>query len=202
MRHSILKRTLAVLLAAAAVTMPGLRTLPTHAADLSFTHKEWTGKDGTEKVFAVNRTQASVNAVPYQSTDAAIAAVWDYPAREGSDYLQMLTGPGEDWQLTVKQNDKEASGIRNSGFMMPGYAPKSEDGWRTVQLPESWTCQGFDFPIYANVIMPWQSKYDGYVPAPEAPTGYDPVGLYLKKFMPDKSVKADGRRVYIEFDGV
>ena len=202
MRHSILKRTLAVLLAAAAVTMPGLPTLPTHAADLSFTHKEWTGKDGTEKVFAVNRTQASVNAVPYQSTDAAIAAVWDYHAREGSDYLQMLTGPGEDWQLTVKQNDKEASGIRNSGFMMPGYAPKGSDGWRTVQLPESWTCQGFDFPIYANVIMPWQSKYDGYVPAPEAPTGYDPVGLYLKKFTPDKSVKADGRRVYIEFDGV
>ena len=202
MQYQIWKRTLAVLLAAAAVTMPGLPDIPTHAGDLQFSHTEWTGKSGTEQVFAVNRTPASVNAVPFQSTDAAVNAVWDYNAREASDYFQMLTGTGEDWSLSVFQNDKDAGKVRNAGFMMPGYTPNPADGWRTVTLPNSWTCQGFDFPIYANVIMPWQSKYDGYVPAPEAPQNYNPVGLYLKTFTPDKTVKADGRRVYIEFDGV
>ena len=204
MRPSIWKRTLAVALSAvaASVAVHDLPRTPIHAEELRFSHQEWTGKNGTEAVFAVNRTPASVNSIPYQDTQTAVNAVWDYNAREDSDYLQMLTGAGQDWSLTVLQNDEKASGIRNSGFMMPGYTPAAQDGWKTVQLPNSWTCQGFDFPIYANVIMPWQSKYDGYVPAPEAPKNYNPVGLYLKKFTPDKTVKADGRRVYIEFDGV
>ena len=204
MRPSIWKRTLAVVLSAvaASVAVHDLPRTPIHAEELRFSHQEWTGKNGTEAVFAVNRTPASVNSIPYQDTKSAVNAVWDYNAREDSDYLQMLTGAGQDWSLTVLQNGEKASGIRNSGFMMPGYTPAAQDGWKTVQLPNSWTCQGFDFPIYANVIMPWQSKYDGYVPAPEAPKNYNPVGLYLKKFTPDKTVKADGRRVYIEFDGV
>ena len=69
-----------------------------------FSHQEWTGRNGAEDVFAVRREQASVNAVPFQSAAAAQEAVWDYNAREQSDYLQMLTGSSEDWQLTVVQN--------------------------------------------------------------------------------------------------
>ncbi|MBQ4465140.1 MAG: DUF4981 domain-containing protein, partial [Oscillospiraceae bacterium] len=198
------KQVISALLTAAlmATSLTGLEPFAVRGADVSFTHKEWTGKDGTEDVFAVNRVAASVNAVPYQDTASAVNAVWDYNARTKSDYLQMLTGAGEDWELKVVQNDASAANYRSGGFMYGNYTPSPGDTWKTVQLPKSWTCQGFDFPIYCNVQMPWQRKYDGYVPCPQAPANYNPVGLYRKKFTLDKSMKANGRRVYIEFDGV
>ena len=197
-------RMLSVLLAAVMTAgMTGsLPDLHTGAADVSFTHQEWTGKNGTEDVFAVNRTPASVNSIPYQDTASAVNAVWDYNAREQSDYMQMLTGEGKKWDLKVVQNDERAGTYRNAGFMNAGYTPAAGDNWKSVTLPKSWTCQGFDFPIYANVIMPWQSKYDGWVPCPTAPTGYNPVGLYRTTFTPDKTLRESGRRIYIEFDGV
>lgn len=176
-----------------------------------FTHQEWTGKAYTDKngqsrdaedVFALNREPASVNAVPYQSTDAAVGAVWEYNDRENSDYLQMLTGSGGDWELTVVQNASQAQRFLDGGFMNPDYSASPQDGWKTVQLPKSWTSQGFDFPIYANVIMPWQNKYDLYVPAPTAPENYNPVGLYRKTFTADSTMREAGRRVYLQFDGV
>ena len=176
-----------------------------------FTHQEWTGKGYTdvngknvaaEDVFAINREAASVNPVPYQNAEAAANAVWDYNARENSDYLQMLTGDGENWDLKVVQNASQAQPYINGGFMNSNYSPSSADGWKTVQLPKSWTCQGFDFPIYDNVVMPWQSNYDQYVPCPTAPTNYNPVGLYRKKFTVDSSMKSSDRHTYIQFDGV
>jgi beta-galactosidase len=174
----------------------------TKADAVTFTHNEWTGKNGAEKVFAVNRTPATVNAVPYQDVKSASDAVWDYNAREKSDYLQMLTGKDQDWELTVKQNDQQASGLRNGGCFDPNYTPNPADGWKTVQLPRSWTTQGFDFSIYTNIGEPWQSKYDNYVPAPNAPTNYNPVGIYRKKFTLDSTMNTGGRRIYIQFDGV
>ena len=201
-----MKKFLSAFISAAVMT-GSLSCFPANtivAADggVSFTHNEYTGKDGAEKVFAVNRMAASANPVPYQDTASAAAAVWDYNAREQSDYLQMLTGKGSDWDLVVVQNAERAQGYFQNGFVNSDYSPSPSDGWKTVQLPDSWTSQGFDFPIYCNIQMPWQNKYDQWVSCPNAPTNYNPVGLYRKKFTPDKSVKADGRRVYIEFDGV
>ena len=167
-----------------------------------FSHQEWTGRNGAEDVFAVRREQASVNAVPFQSAAAAQEAVWDYNAREQSDYLQMLTGSSEDWQLTVVQNAERAQGYLNDGFMNPNYNASAQGGWKTVQLPKSWTRLGFDFSIYTNIGQPWQARYDSNVPAPNAPTNYNPVGLYRKTFTLDSSMQGSGRRIYIQFDGV
>ena len=194
--------SLAAAAAAAAGTLgffpPGVPS----ADAASFTHQEWTGKNGTEKITAVNVMYHSVNSIPYQDAGTAADAVWDYNAREDSDYMQMLTGDSGEWELTVVQNAEKAQGYLNAGFMNSNYNASPQDGWKKVTLPDSWTCQGFDFPIYCNVIMPWQSNYDSYVPCPEAPKNYNPVGLYRRKFIPDKSLTAGGRRVYIEFDGV
>ncbi|MBR3267968.1 MAG: DUF4981 domain-containing protein [Oscillospiraceae bacterium] len=201
----IRKKAIAGLLAVtfAASSAEGIPLLhkTAHAA-VSFTHNEWTGKNGTEDVFAVNREPASVNAVTFQSSDAAADAVWDYNARTKSDYFQLLTGSGQDWELKVVQNAERAQNYLSSGFMNPNYSPSQGDNWKTVQLPKSWTCQGFDFPIYSNVTMPFQSNYDRYVPVPNAPTNYNPVGLYRKTFTLDSGMLSSGRRVYIQFDGV
>ncbi|MDO4864056.1 MAG: glycoside hydrolase family 2 TIM barrel-domain containing protein [Ruminococcus sp.] len=199
-----MKRGIAMILSGliAAAPLAGSITPKTADAAVSFTHQEWTGKNGNEKVFAVNRAPASVNAIPYQDAATAQSAVWEYNDREKSEYLQMLTGKDEDWQLTVVQNDERASGFRNGGFMNANYNANPADGWKTVQLPRSWTTQGFDFSIYRNVPEPWQDRYDSYVPAPNAPTNYNPVGLYRKKFTLDSTMQTGDRRIYIQFDGV
>ena len=196
--------------AAGGTTADGLK--PAVQANVSakkFTHKEWTGNDYTdlsgravtgEDVFGINREEASLNIIPYQDTASAAAAVWDYNAREDSTYMQKLTGVGQAWDLTVVQNQTQAQKYLDAGFMNANYSASAGNGWKSVTLPCSWTCQGFDFPIYANVTMPWQSAYD-YVTVPNAATNYNPVGLYRKTFTVDSAMTANNRRVYLEFDG-
>ena len=155
-----MKKGIAMVLSGLLAAMPLTGSITPKKADaaVSFTHQEWTGKNGNEKVFQVNRAPATCNAVPYQDAASAQSAVWEYNDREKSDYFQMLTGANEDWELTVKQNDQQASGLRNGGCFNPNYTPNPADGWKTVQLPRSWTTQGFDFSIYTNIGEPWQSK--------------------------------------------
>ena len=118
-----MKKPFSIFIAALMLTLSANGIIPdkTNAADVKFTHKEWSGKDGTEDVFAVNREAASVNPVPFQDDESAVNAVWDYNAREKSDYLQMLTGADEDWELTVVQNEDKAAPFRWGGFMNADY---------------------------------------------------------------------------------
>ena len=106
--------------ASAASTALGLT--PAFKSDTTapkFSHNEWTGKNGAEDVFAVNREAATLSIVPYQDTETAAKGVWDYNAREDSTYLQMLTGSnGGNWDLTVVQNADKAFWISLS-YRMP-----------------------------------------------------------------------------------
>ncbi|HAG13845.1 MAG TPA: glycoside hydrolase family 2, partial [Ruminococcus sp.] len=202
----------AIMLSAVPLTLPAQTAhaavtglTPANRADVSaakFRHDEWTGNSGTENVFAVNREPAGLCIIPYQNTEAAANAVWDYNARNDSAYMQLLTGENEPWDLTVVQNAQAAQPLLQSGAMKPDYSCNPADGWKSVQVPNSWTCSGFDFPIYANVIMPWQSAYDGNVSVPHAPTNYNPVGLYRKHFTLTPEMTADHRRIILNLDGV
>lgn len=178
-----------------------------------FTHKEWTGEDyedldgekkDAEDVFGINREDATTSVIPYQDTESAANAVWDYNAREASEYFQLLTGKDENWDLTVVQNEKEAQKFMDmkNGFMTKNFQKDEADGWKEVTLPQSWTRQDFDFSIYTNTVMPFQTKYDPNVEAPLAPTNYNPVGLYRKTFNVNDKMLNDGRRVYLNFQGV
>lgn len=180
--------------------LPAINTYA--AGELPFTHNEWTGRNGSEDIFAVNREDASVNAVHYADIKSAVNAVWEYDARTESSYFQKLTGKGQKWELNVVQNSEKAQHYLDSGFMNPDYHPSQTDGWKTVELPKSWTCQGFDFPIYSNISQPWQIKYDSNVSVPNAPVNYNPVGLYRHKFTLDSSITGSGRRISVQFDGV
>ena len=50
-------KKISVFLAALMLTlsMNGITPQKANAADISFTHKEWTGQSGAEDIFAVNR---------------------------------------------------------------------------------------------------------------------------------------------------
>ena len=201
--------------ALAATSSEGLVAADSVKADVDktkFTHKEWTGTDYTdvdgnevtgEDVFGIAREDASTPRIPYQDVASAANGVWDYNARENSTYFDLLTDEEDTWDLTVVQNQTQAEKFMGEdGFMTAGYEMDEADGWKEVTLPMSWTGQGFDFSIYTNTQMPWQSKYDSSVSVPTAPTNYNPVGLYRKTFTVSDTMRADNRRIYISFQGV
>ena len=178
-----------------------------------FTHKEWTGThytdvDGNEQVAedvtGISREAASTQIIPYQDSAAAQKAVWNYNAREESTKMQMLTGKDQNWDLTVVQNETLANKMmtEDHAFYKTDFEKGEGEDWKSVTLPQSWTTQGFDFSIYTNTQMPWQSKYDSGVECPAAPTNYNPVGLYRKTFTIDESMRGSDRRIYLDFRGV
>lgn len=206
----------------ASYTDPWTKTaVPNQAAKVTsdvdktkFTHKEWTGEtytdvDGNQAkaadVYGINTEQASTFAttnVVYDSVEKAIKGAKDYD-KAASKYVQFLTGKDQaDWSLVVLQNQALAQGDAYKNFYKTDYKATTND-WKTnLQLPCSWTRQGFDFSIYTNVTMPWQSKYDSNVSAPNAPANYNPVGLYRKTFKVTDDMKAANGRVYLSFQGV
>lgn len=206
----------------ASYTDPWTKTaVPNQAAKVTsdvdktkFTHKEWTGEtytdvDGNQvkaaDVYGINTEPASTFAttnVVYDSVDKAIKGAKDYD-KAASKYVQFLTGKDQaDWSLVVLQNQALAQGDAYKNFYKTDYKATTNDWKTTLQLPCSWTRQGFDFSIYTNVTMPWQSKYDSNVSAPNAPANYNPVGLYRKTFKVTDDMKAANGRVYLSFQGV
>ena len=172
----------------------------------TFTYKEWTGEDGNEDVFAINREKASMfatSSVIYDSVDAALNSAINFD-KEASGYVQFLTGENnQDWSLRVVKNDTIAK-ESYANFYETDYTP--DDSWSSgLQLPASWTYWGLDYPIYTNTQVPWQEDNTGSDTAPLAPVNYNPVGMYRKSFtLSDDltALKELNGRIYLNFQGV
>ena len=190
-----------------------------------FTGKEWTGEDGTSNLVQVNREEAhSTETIPYQSVEVARQSAIDFTP-EKSKYYQLLTGDAKEWKLAVYKSEKEAKekGIDGSFYKDPFNEPPYEGnnkvgvwpnayygGFKSVTLPQSWQCQGFDFPIYINVHYPFPGVYGNAgtggdldkANVPYAPTETNPVGYYRYYFDVDQDWMAENRKVFISFQGV
>lgn len=178
--------------------------------DVKFTNKEYTGTTYTDlngnsvngaSVFGINREEVTTSTIGYHNVEEARLGALNYE-KERSNYYQLLSGEGNGWNLTVVQNAEQAQKFLDDGFMNPNYTVNAEDGWKDVQLPASWTSQGFDFPIYTNTEMPWQNEYDTNIAVPQAPVNYNPVGLYRKTFTVNDAMYEQDGRIYIAFECV
>ena len=197
-----------------------------------FTGLEWTGQTDSKDANGNKVHQADIaliNEVPYHSEttvvynglDEAYTGATNYTF-DTSSYYKLLTGEGNTWQLAVYKNEEAAkeAGVLDS-FYKTSYkmskAPKYEGqnkvsthatayygGFKDVTLPASWQTQGFDFPIYSNVVYPWSNDAYGNGPhtVPIAPTIVNPIGFYRYTLDVDESWLASNRRVYLSFDGV
>ncbi|HRY73688.1 MAG TPA: glycoside hydrolase family 2 TIM barrel-domain containing protein, partial [Spirochaetia bacterium] len=63
-----------------------------------------------------------------------------------------------------------------------------DSGWAEIEVPGSWSLQGFDKPHYTNVVMPFEG-------APPASPAENPTGLYRLAF--DLPAAWKGRRVVL-----
>lgn len=195
-------------------TLPALTSIQDASVNdtTKFTHEEWMGIDYTDthgndvtgsEVYNINVKDASVTStsyVSYDSVEAAITGARDFK-KDASKYVQFLTGKDgsvTDWSLVVVQNQTEAQESDYEGFYKPGYEQKGD--WKNnLTLPASWTHYGFDFSIYTNVDMPWQSEK---VQSPECAVNYNPVGMYRKSFKVNQGLLDSQGRINISFQGV
>ncbi len=182
--------------------------------DNKFTYLEYRGTRNSQDiygnavhqadVFEVNSvdSHAIATSIPYHTVDTAIEGGRDFK-KEVSNYVQMLSGDEENWDMTVVQTENEAAPFMNAGVTQPEYVVDYNAGWKKVSVPNSWTTYGFDYTIYTNTQMPWQPS-SGTPGVPLAPSGnqYSPVGFYRKSFVVNDSMIQDNGRVYIVFQGV
>lgn len=165
------------------------------AAPVTLTGDEWKGTDNTIDITSVGTVQTNSSSIAYGDKESAFFGARDF-AREDSAYYQLLSGENSKWDLTVLPNMQEADKL--GGFAEKSYQTKNTDGWKSVELPASWTSYGFDYPIYTNSKMPFQEN----VEFPKAPVNNNPVGLYRKTFQVKDSISQSGGRVYVTFGGV
>lgn len=191
------------------------------------------------KICGRNRIDAHTDAsVPYQDEQTALMGARDY-AKETSNRIKMLTGKdvSNQWDFTVVKNLAMGAerGLINADSTTNAFAATdfAEDtNWKSnVKMPSSWTSYGewwnnkntpngenetwvWDYPIYDNVKMPWQSGEQPYnsddektstygtLTPGEAPVKYNPIGFYRTTINTSGLTKNDNDRIRISFQGV
>lgn len=134
-------------------------------------------------ITGVNRLPSKATFVPYDSLDKAKRG----ERTESERYFDLC---GE-WKFRLFNSYRE----KEDGFAEESY---DSSEWDNIPVPSCWQMLGYDYPIYSNVQYPWE-KIQEPTP-PEAPTDYNPVGCYIKKFTLPQNFKKE--RVVIAFEGV
>lgn len=105
----------------------------------------------------------------YPSIDAALAA-------DASDRGALVDLRGS-WEFRYFESPEEASRAVEL-LLSRGEASRTDEGqeeWEGIEVPGSWTLQGWDRPHYTNIQMPFADTY------PEPPKA-NPTGLYRRRF--------------------
>jgi beta-galactosidase len=138
------------------------------------------------ELVAFNRLPARSPFLPYPDAESArLAAAAGPCGRRLSDNPRCLSLDGR-WRFTLAANPAS----RPDGFFFPDF---DDSGWNGLQVPGTWTMQGWDKPHYTNVVMPYSN-----VP-PSAPASHNPTGLYRISF--DLPASWEGNRTVLKVGG-
>ncbi len=98
--------------------------------------------------------------VPFADRGAAIAG-----DAEASPWLHSLDGT---WRFLLVESPADAP----PAFAAPGF---DDAAWHDLEVPTSWTLQGYGAPAYTNVVMPFAEE-------PPAVPAKNPTGLLRRRF--------------------
>ncbi len=130
-------------------------------------YPEWNNNPG---IFELNRMPARATLMTYDGRDEAAAADRDASARK--------IGLNGSWRFCFAKNIASAP----EGFFAEDF---DVSGWDEIKVPAHWQLEGYDYPQYTNTRYPWSAAEPKLRP-PYAPTGYNPVGSYVRFFdLPD-----------------
>ncbi len=130
-------------------------------------YPEW---NNNPEIFELNRLPARATLMPYDSREQALACDRDASGRKIS-----LNGM---WRFSFAENPASAP----AGFFAADY---DVSGWDEIKVPAHWQLQGYDYPQYTNATYPWALREPKLKP-PYAPSGYNPVGSYVRTFGLDR----------------
>ncbi|MDR1417171.1 MAG: DUF4981 domain-containing protein [Prevotellaceae bacterium] len=134
---------------------------------------EWENPE----IFGINKEPARATALPYATTQQAIANAY-----AASPYYRSLDGV---WKFSWHKKPAD----KPEGFYKVGY---DVSGWGAIQVPGNWELQGYGVPIYTNATYPHP------VNPPFIDHSDNPVGCYVREF--DVPAEWSGRRVYLHFE--
>lgn len=143
-------------------------------------YSEW---QANPEIVGVNKLPQHATLMPYENFEEAAKGV-----RYDSSRCKLLNGK---WKFKLYKN----YAYRPSDFAQPLY---DSHNWDSIQVPGSWTMQGYDRNQYCNVRYPWEGSED--ICPPNAPTKHNPVGCYLKRIHVNQSLLS--KRVVLCFEGV
>jgi len=113
------------------------------------------------KVVDHNKQAPHATYVIYDSQEGAVAG-----KPEASAYYKSLNGP---WKFSIVKKPSD----RPQDF----YAVNFDDAaWKDIAVPGNWEMQGYDIPIYTNIVYPFPKNPPFIAP------DYNPVGSYRKTF--------------------
>jgi len=112
-------------------------------------------------VFERNKQKPHANFIVYDSEASAVAS-----KPEASPYYQSLNG---NWKFNLVKTPAE----RPMNFFEAGF---NDNSWKTIPVPSNWEMQGYDIPIYTNIVYPFPKN------PPFIDEKYNPVGTYRRSF--------------------
>lgn len=141
---------------------------------------EWQNEP---QITGINRLPSRATFTPFENLDKAKQG----EAEKSGRYFDLC---GK-WKFRLFDTYRD----RIISFSEPDF---DSSEWDEITVPSSWQMEGYDYPIYANVQYPWERIQEPEVP--EAPTQYNPVGCYIRKFILPEGFKKD--RTVLVFEGV
>ena len=181
----------------------------TEQIGVSWTGTEWDGSTKGEypnrnsDIVQIGREYARTDSVPYSTLSDAISGARDYH-KELSPYISYISRT--DWKFNIVDSPSAFDKSAFTEFYKPEFDVSE---WDNLYVPSSWQSHGYDKPTYhargggyfGNFGNPRKTPYgEGGLPLPEAPTVYNPIGLYRHTF--NVPADWDGSKIYINFEGV
>ncbi|MEM7535916.1 MAG: glycoside hydrolase family 2 TIM barrel-domain containing protein [Chloroflexota bacterium] len=142
-----------------------------------------------------NKEYPNVGLRPFRTlNDAYInepASPRDYTTNMGNSpvapFVRSLDG---EWRFHCAPNPASAP----ADFETPTF---DDSTWDTIPVPSNWQLQGYDVPRYTNVQYPFPIDEHLTVPVEDNPTG-----SYRRTFEVPADWVAQGRQIFLNFDGV
>lgn len=130
-------------------------------------------------VFSINTQEAHATLNLFQNEKQALEL-----SKEDSPLYQSLNGT---WDFKmVKKPDDVPEGFYKEDF--------DRSSWGSIPVPANWQFHTDDFPLYTNIIYPYE------INPPFMPKDYNPVGCYWRTFDVDENLR--NKQLFIHFGAV
>lgn len=136
---------------------------------------DWENPD----IFERNQVAPHATLMPFSDVEQALEN-----DRKNSPHHFSLNGT---WQFHWAENLAQApKGFHRGDF--------SRTDWSEIKVPANWQMEGFGYPIFRNIGLPFDEE------PPAVPKDFNPVGSYYRTFTLPRDWR--GRQIFLHFEGV